>query len=99
MRAWSYSRRTRIDARGSLMSNSAKIGRRACDAAMEAADKMESLFAAIERLGDDGADGATMSGLAGIGRAIAAELSTRMDRDETALARMDLAPVETPSTS
>jgi hypothetical protein len=81
------------------MSNIAKIGRRACDAAMEAADKMESLFAAIERLGEDDADKATMSGLAGIGRAIATELSTRMDRDETALSRLDQVPAEPLSTS
>ena len=81
------------------MNDSAKIGRRACDAAMEAADKMESLFAAIERLGDDSSDSVTMSGLAGIGRAIAEELSARMDRDETALMRLDRAPEEAPSTS
>lgn len=81
------------------MSNIAKIGRRACDAAMEAADKMESLFAAIERLGDDGADSMTMSGLAGIGRAIAAELSARMDRDESTLSRLDQVPAEPLSTS
>lgn len=81
------------------MIDSVKIGRRACDAAIEAADKMESLFAAIERLGDDDADGSTMSGLAGIGRAIAAELSARMDRDETALSRLDQVPAEPLSTS
>jgi hypothetical protein len=78
------------------MSNIGKIGRRACDAAMEAADKMESLFAAIERLGDDGADSVTMSG---IGRAIAAELAARMDRDETTLTRLDLSSAEPLSTS
>ncbi|MFL9859456.1 hypothetical protein PQR72_27615 [Paraburkholderia madseniana] len=81
------------------MANVLQIGRRACDAAMEAADKMESLFAAIERLGDDGADSATMSGLAGIGRTIASELSARMDRDETALSRLDQVPAEPLSTS
>ncbi|CAG4919284.1 hypothetical protein [Paraburkholderia saeva] len=81
------------------MNDSVKIGRRACDAAMEAADKMESLFSAIERLADDDADKATMSGLAGIGRAIATELSTRMDNDETALMRLDRSPGEAPGTS
>jgi hypothetical protein len=81
------------------MADILKIGRRACDAAMEAANKMESLFAAIERLGDDGADAPTMSGLAGIGRAIASELAARMDRDETTLTRLDLSPAEPLSTS
>ena len=87
------------------MDNSAKIGRRACDAAMEAADKMESLFSAIERIADDMADSRTqsgaqtLSGLACIGRAIATQLSTRMEDDETALVRLDRVPEEAPSTS
>jgi hypothetical protein len=84
------------------MRDALKIGRRACDAAMEASDKMESLFSAIERIADDmadahtQADAQTLSGLAGIGRAIATELSTRMDHDETALMRLDRPPEESP---
>lgn len=82
------------------MRDATKIGRRACVSAMEAADKIESLFSAIERIADDDALNnslsGTFSGLAAIGRSIAAELSSRMDHDETTLSQMDRALAETP---